>query len=208
MKIKVIPIFLLIIAFSNLHPKIGASSPIQELSAGFKYFNACHSVSIRESASSWASVVGQLKFGAEIKIQNLYEKFELEDSDENSKEKLELRDDLEDIDEEMYTRFIWAGIQQGIIPTSCIVSQKELLNSEEMEGRVKKITSSKAKRNFSEEEKGDQAAMRGAAGKAKFGKPNFTFVDGLINKAKEQNFNDVERTKLFRESGRLGEFKE
>jgi hypothetical protein len=156
-------------------PENAYSSPIEELSVSYNYFNACHDLSIRNSASPWAPTVGKLTFGTEIKIKKVVEKFELEASDENSKEKLEIQQDHDSvgIDKELYTRYIWVGIKKGMIPASCLVSAKELLDIKELEGRVKKITSSKAKRNFSEDEKGDQTAMRGAAGQAKFGKPNF-----------------------------------
>ena len=185
------------------------SSPIEELYPNLKYFNACQEVEIRESASPWSPILVSLKYGSEIKIKKLHGKYELESSDENSKENHELRkeDEAEEVDPELYTRFVWAQFELGFIPSSCLVSRQDLLNFEEVEGRVNKISGSTAKRNFSEDEKGDQTAMRGAAGNARFGKPNFSIVQDLIKKAKILNLNDGTKTKIFRQEGKLGEFK-
>ena len=73
------------------------------------------------------------------------------------------------------------------------------------EKKVAAVITTKAKRNFSEEEDGDLRAMRGAAGKAVGGKANFAAIDQLISDAQGRINPATER--VFRQSGHLGEYK-
>jgi hypothetical protein len=73
------------------------------------------------------------------------------------------------------------------------------------ENKVAAVVTTKAKRNFSEDEDGDLRAMRGAAGRAVGGKANFAAIDQLINDAQGRINPATERA--FRQSGYLGEYK-
>jgi hypothetical protein len=73
------------------------------------------------------------------------------------------------------------------------------------EKKVAAVITTKARRNFSEDEDGDLRAMRGAAGKAVGGKANFAAIDKLIDAA--QGRLDPAAQKIFRQAGHLGEYR-
>ena len=186
------------------------ASPIEKIVVGEKFFVACEKVPVRKSPSAWAEIIGHIKFGSKIVPKHLFSRFQLLDSDENSKGMLETgksMEELEEITEEDYTRVIWVGIDKGVIPASCLTENKNLLSLDEMKRRVKNIATAKAKKGFSDDEKGDQTAMRGAAGSAKFGKPNFKMADKLILFAIESKAEGQDKNLHFRKSGKLGEYK-
>ena len=186
------------------------ASPIEKIVVGEKFFVACEKVPVRKSPSAWAEIIGHIKFGSRIVPKKLFNRFQLLDSDENSRGMLEIgktREELEEITEDDYTRVIWVGIDMGAIPASCLIEDKDLLSLDEMKKRVKKIATAKAKKGFSEDERGAQTAMRGAAGSAKFGKPNFEMADKLILYAIESKAKSEDKNLLFRKVGKLGEYK-
>tara|TARA_B100000925_G_C21562961_1_gene284436 strand:- start:151 stop:399 length:249 start_codon:yes stop_codon:yes gene_type:complete len=76
---------------------------------------------------------------------------------------------------------------------------------EKVKQRVNALSAGQAKRNFSEDEKGDMTAMRGVAGKAKGAQANYEKVDKLIEE--NQKNLDIENFEVFRKNGRLGEFR-
>lgn len=177
---------------------------------------ACTNVKIMDAPSSFATHLGEKRFGDTVKVGSLEGVFELPDSDFSSKKKLEQQakqmaggeNEPEKIKKSQYTRASWIGLGKGqYISASCIVSEENFSDQtiEKAEEKVASLASGKAKRNFSEDEGGDMRAMRGAAGGAKGGKANFELIDILINGSQGK----VSAASLieFRKLGRLGEFK-
>tara|TARA_A100001015_G_C14871365_1_gene664527 strand:- start:101 stop:757 length:657 start_codon:yes stop_codon:yes gene_type:complete len=189
---------------------------IENLKTGQDVFVACTDVHAHETMSKFSPISRTLDFGQKIKLIELLGKFYLPDSDYSSKQKLQeahnraVKQNLEakEVSEADYSRHTWAKIQdESFVPTSCLVGEKLFLEQtvDLAEKKVANIITMKAKRNFSDDEKGDMRAMRGAAGKALGGSANFEMLDLII----EDSYNRLNNISLkeFRKSGHLGEFK-
>ena len=202
-----------IMTFAISLPMAGA---LEKLTVGQKARIACNSTLVYSAPTVFSPMVGSKTFGDIVKITKLAAIFTLPDSDYQSRKKLEQANtrarkqgqNPKSITEADYTRPAWAKIgSKKYVPTSCLVGAA-LFKDQVMEIAEKKVAAvitTKAKRNFSEEEDGDLRAMRGAAGKAVGGKANFAAIDQLISDAQGRINPATER--VFRKSGHLGEYK-
>ena len=179
-------------------------------------YAACKIVILYEAATTFSKPIKAIKFGKKLKVRAVEGIFELPSTDFFSKKVLELEEEElameqdrepEQISPERYTRAAWLKFSNGYGPASCFVSKNlfKSQNPKEAQKRVEALAASKAKRKFSEGESGDMTAMRGAAGKAKGGKANYTAIDEIISTLATAS--DLNADKTFRRTGKLGEFK-
>lgn len=190
---------------------------IEQLSVGDSVRVACENTPVYAAPSAYGVPVDSIEFGKTIKVNALEGAFELPDSDFNSKKQLETQDSTRDgdgspvvtVEVEEYTRYSWADIgSTRFVPTSCLVSEKNFGDQtiERAEEKVRELTSAKAKRNFSEDEKeGDLRAVRGTAGRAEGGAADYATIDRLIEDA--QGAYEPSSLMGFRKAGGLGEYK-
>ncbi len=189
----------------------------ERVKPGNTMYVACKNLYVHSLPTAFSNIVGTLNFGSNVMVKGLEKTFELPDSDFSSKKKLIEREkkDAKDnerlvnkIDPFEYTRAAWIKIDNNkYVSNSCLVSKSNLKDQDEKiaQNKVDKLASSKAKRNFSEEEEGDMTAMRGAAGKAKGGPADYKRIEQFINSSQGKvNFSLMTQ---FRKNGFLGEFK-
>ena len=188
----------------------------ERLNAGDTVFVACKNIFVHKSPSVFSAKIKTLKFGDRLNVIGLTKLFTLPASDASSKETLEREeeDDAEQEDREirpvsaeLYTRASWLQFTNGYSPASCFVT-KQLMKTqtiEKVKQKVNALSAKQAKRNFSEDEKGDMTAMRGVAGKAKGAQADYVKVDKLIEENQQKL--DSEIFQAFRRNGRLGEFR-
>jgi hypothetical protein len=198
---------------------LGLSSPslaFERFSIGQDAVVACKNLNVMTAPDSFSTVQSSLAFGNKVTILGLEGQFALPDSDFSSKVKLEQQariaagegEEPKPVKKEQYMRAAWVEIEKGqFVSAACLVSEKNFPDQtmEKAEEKVAKLSSGKAKRNFSEDEDGDMRAMRGAAGKAKGGAADFPMIDSLISDA--QGRVNLSNLQAFRKSGQLGEFK-
>jgi hypothetical protein len=188
----------------------------EKLTVGQQAHIACKTVSVYSTPSVFSPITGSKTFGDVVKIIKLAAIFTLPESDYQSRKKLEQANARarkqgqtpKAITETDYTRPAWAKIgTKKYVPTSCLVGTALFKEQviEIAEKKVAAVVTSKAKRNFSEDEDGDLRAMRGAAGKAIGGKANFVAIDQLISDAQGRINPATDRA--FRQAGHLGEYK-
>ena len=204
------------IAIMTLAISLSMAAAFEKLTVGQKAHIACKSTLVYSAPTVFSPTTGSKTFGNIVKITKLDAFFTLPDSDYQSRKKLEqanVRAKKQGqtpklITEADYTRSAWAKIgTKKYVPTSCLV-RAALFKDQVMEiaeNKVAAVVTTKAKRNFSEDEDGDLRAMRGAAGRAVGGKANFAAIDQLINDAQGRINPATERA--FRQSGYLGEYK-
>ena len=194
-------------------PMAGA---FEKLTVGQKAHIACKTTPVYSAPTVFSPMTGSKTFGDIVKITKLAAIFTLPESDYQSRKKLEQANARarkqgqtpKTITEADYTRSAWAKISnKEYVPTSCLVGTALFKDQviEIAEKKVAAVVTTKAKRNFSEDEDGDLRAMRGAAGKAVGGKANFAAIDQLISDAQGRINPAAER--VFRQSGHLGEYK-
>ena len=188
----------------------------ESLNVGDTVFVACKNIFVHEKPSVFSAKIKTLKFGDKLNIIGLTKLFTLPASDKSSKETLEREEEdyaeqeereIEPVPAELYTRASWLQFTNGYSPASCFVT-KQLMKTqtiEKVKQKVNALSAKQAKRNFSEDEKGDMTAMRGVAGKAKGAQANYEKIDKLIEENQQKL--DSEIFEAFRRSGRLGEFK-
>ena len=188
----------------------------ERLNVGDTVFVACENIFIHTKPSVFSEKIKTLKFGESLNVTGLKKLFTLPASDASSKETLEREEEdsaeqeereIRPVPPESYTRASWLQFANGYSPASCFVT-KQLMKTqtpEKVKQRVNALSASQAKRNFSEDEKGDMTAMRGVAGKAKGARANYEKVDNLIEE--NQKNLDIEKFQVFRKNGRLGEFR-
>ena len=207
--LKIIPRFtkllpVLVLGFCGL---VVEANAFEKIAVGERFIVACESAAIHNSPSAFSKGAGNVNFGDQISVTELAEGFELPDSDYSSEYVLS-ENYFKEVEPEEYTRYAWVGIGDGrFISNSCLVRGENFKNEtfEKAEEKVKKIASGKGKKGFSQEEDGDLKAMKGAAGAAKGGRANFPKIDELIEQS--QGATGRAELKLFRENGKLGEFK-
>ena len=200
----------------TLAASLSVATAFEKLTAGQQTYVACKTVPVHGAPTAFSPMNGSKAFGDVVTISELAGLFTLPDSDYDSRKKLEQANararkqgqTQKTITEADYTRPTWAKIgNKQYVPASCLVGAalfKEQ-NMETAEKKVAAVITTKAKRNFSEEESGDLRAMRGAAGKAVGGKANFVAIDQLIDDA--QGRVDPATQRAFRQAGHLGEYK-
>lgn len=188
----------------------------ERLNAGDTVFVACKNIFVHKKPSVFSAKIKTLKFGDRLNVIGLTKLFTLPASDASSKETLEREeeDDAEQEDREirpvsaeLYTRASWLQFTNGYSPASCFVT-KQLMKTqtiEKVKQKVNALSAKQAKRNFSEDEKGDMTAMRGVAGKAKGAQADYVKVDELIGENQQKLDSGI--FQAFRRNGRLGEFK-
>jgi hypothetical protein len=188
----------------------------ERLNVGDTAFVACKNIFVHKKPSVFSTKIRTLKFGDGLNVIGLTKLFTLPASDASSKETLEREeeDDAEQedreirpISSELYTRASWLQFTNGYSPASCFVT-KQLMKTQTIEKtkqKVNALSAKQAKRNFSEDEKGDMTAMRGVAGKAKGAQADYVKVDELIGENQQKL--DSEIFQAFRRNGRLGEFR-
>lgn len=188
----------------------------ERLNVGDTVFVACKNIFVHEKPSVFSAKIKTLKFGDKSDIIGLTKLFTLPASDKSSKETLEREEEdyaeqeereIEPVPAELYTRASWLQFTNGYSPASCFVT-KQLMKTqtiEKVKQKVNALSAKQAKRNFSEDEKGDMTAMRGVAGKAKGAQANYKKIDKLIEENQQKL--DSEIFEAFRKNGRLGEFK-
>jgi len=188
----------------------------ERLNVGDTVFVACKNIFVHEKPSVFSAKIKTLKFGDKLNIIGLTKLFTLPASDKSSKETLEREEEdyaeqeereIEPVPAELYTRASWLQFTNGYSPASCFVT-KQLMKTqtiEKVKQKVNALSAKQAKRNFSEDEKGDMTAMRGVAGKAKGAQANYEKIDKLIEENQQKL--DSEIFEAFRKNGRLGEFK-
>ena len=188
----------------------------ERLNVGDTVFVACQNIFVHEKPSIFSAKIKTLKFGDRLNVIGLTKLFTLPASDASSRETLEReeKDDAEQEDREirpvsaeLYTRASWLQFTNGYSPASCFVT-KQLMKTqtiEKVKQKVNALSAKQAKRNFSEDEKGDMTAMRGVAGKAKGAQADYVKVDKLIEENQQKL--DSEIFQAFRRNGRLGEFR-
>lgn len=100
---------------------------------------------------------------------------------------------------------VQSGSQVGYLPLSSLVSQRLLERQARGNSKAKSQADSQGiKRGFSEDEKPDLAAMKGAAGSGRSGEANYPALDTLIQAHKNDNPRQDHAT--FRREGKLAEF--
>lgn len=188
----------------------------ERLNAGDTVFVACKNIFVHKKPSVFSAKIKTLKFGDRLNVIGLTKLFTLPASDASSKETLEREeeDDAEQEDREirpvsaeLYTRASWLQFTNGYSPASCFVT-KQLMKTqtiEKVKQKVNALSAKQAKRNFSEDEKGDMTAMRGVAGKAKGAQADYVKVDELIKENQQKLDSGI--FQAFRRNGRLGEFR-
>lgn len=188
----------------------------ERLNAGDTVFVACKNIFVHKNPSVFSAKIKTLKFGDRLNVIGLTKLFTLPASDASSKETLEREeeDDAEQEDREirpvsaeLYTRASWLQFTNGYSPASCFVT-KQLMKTqtiEKVKQKVNALSAKQAKRNFSEDEKGDMTAMRGVAGKAKGAQADYVKVDELIGENQQKLDSGI--FQAFRRNGRLGEFR-
>lgn len=188
----------------------------ERLNVGDTVFVACKNIFIHTKPSVFSERIKALKFGDSVNVIGLTKLFTLPASDASSKETLEREEEdsaeqeereIRPVPAESYTRASWLQFTNGYSPASCFVTKKLMKTQtpEKIKQKVNALSASKAKRNFSEDEKGDMTAMRGVAGKAKGAQADYEKVDKLIEE--NQKNLDIEKFQVFRRNGRLGEFR-
>ena len=197
---------------------IGLSTAVafEKLTVGQQAHIACKTAPIYSAPTAFSSMNGSETFGNIVTVTKLVDVFTLPDSDYQSRKKLEQANARarkqgqmpKPITEADFTRPTWAKIDlKKYVPASCLVGtilfQEQVM--EVAEKKVAAVITTKARRNFSEDEDGDLRAMRGAAGKAVGGKANFAAIDKLIDAA--QGRLDPAAQKIFRQAGHLGEYR-
>ena len=204
------------VAIMTLAISLSTSVAFEKLTVGQKAHIACKTTLVYSAPTVFSPTTGSKAFGDIVKITKLAAFFTLPDSDYQSRKKLEQANARankqgqtpKSITKADYTRSAWAQIgTKKYVPTSCLV-RAALFKDQVMEIAEKKVAAvvtTKARRNFSEDEDGDLRAMRGAAGRAVGGKANFAAIDQLINDAQGRINPATERA--FRQSGYLGEYK-
>jgi len=194
-------------------PMAGA---FEKLTVGQKAHIACKTTPVYSAPTVFSPMTGSKTFGDIVKITKIAAIFTLPESDYQSRKKLEQANARarkqgltpKPITKADFTRPAWAKIgTKKYVPTSCLVGAALFKDQviEIAEKKVAAVVTTKAKRNFSEDEDGDLRAMRGAAGKAVGGKANFAAIDQLISNAQGRINPATERA--FRQSGHLGEYK-
>jgi hypothetical protein len=195
---------------------LSTSVALEKLTVGQQAHIACKTAPIYSTPSAFSPMTGSQAFGNIVKVTKLVDIFTLPDSDYQSRKKLEQASARarkqgqtpKPITKADYTRPAWAQIgTEKYVPTSCLVGAALFKDQviEIAEKKVAAVVTTKAKRNFSEDEDGDLRAMRGAAGRAVGGKANFAAIDRLISEA--QGRIDPASQRAFRQSGHLGEYK-
>ena len=200
----------------TLAASLSVATAFEKLTSGQQAHIACKNVSVYSAPTAFSPMSGGKVFGDVVIITKLTGMFTLPDSDYQSRKKLEQASARarkqgqtpQTITKADYTRPTWAQIgTQQYVPASCLVGAA-LFKEQVMETAEKKVAAvitTKAKRNFSEEEDGDLRAMRGAAGEAVGGKANFAAIDQLI--ADAQGRLNPTAQQAFRQAGHLGEYK-
>ena len=205
-----------ITAMMTLAISLSMAVAFEKLTVGQKAHIACKTTLVYSAPTVFSPIAGSKTFGDAVKITKLAAIFALPESDYQSRKKLEEANARarkqgqtpKAITEADYTRPAWAKIgTKKYVPTSCLVGtalfKEQVL--EIAEKKVAAVITTKAKRNFSEDEDGDLRAMRGAAGKATGGKANFAMIDQFIGDA--QGRINPATAKAFRRAGHLGEYK-
>jgi hypothetical protein len=200
----------------TLVASLSVAAAFEKLTTGQQTYVACKTVPVHSAPTAFSPMSGSKAFGDVVAISELAGPFALPDSDYESRKKLEQANARarkqgqtpKTITEGDFTRATWAKIgSKQYVPASCLVGAA-LFKEQDIETAEKKVAAvitTKAKRNFSEEESGDLRAMRGAAGKAVGGKANFVAIDQLIDDA--QGRIDPAAQRAFRQAGHLGEYK-
>lgn len=188
----------------------------ERLNAGDTVFVACKNIFVHKKPSVFSAKIKTLKFGDRLNVIGLTKLFTLPASDASSKETLEREEEdeaeqedreIRPVSAELYTRASWLQFTNGYSPASCFVT-KQLMKTqtiEKVKQKVNALSAKQAKRNFSEDEKGDMTAMRGVAGKAKGAQADYVKVDELIKENQQKLDSGI--FQAFRRNGRLGEFK-
>lgn len=188
----------------------------ERLNAGDTVFVACKNIFVHKKPSVFSAKIKTLKFGDRLNVIGLTKLFTLPASDASSKETLEREEEdeaeqedreIRPVSAELYTRASWLQFTNGYSPASCFVT-KQLMKTqtiEKVKQKVNALSAKQAKRNFSEDEKGDMTAMRGVAGKAKGAQADYVKVDELIGENQQKLDSGI--FQAFRRNGRLGEFK-
>lgn len=200
----------------TLAASLSVSTAFEKLTSGQQAYIACKKLSVYSAPTAFSPMSGSKAFGDVVMITKLTGMFALPDSDYQSRKKLEQASARarkqgqtpQTITKADYTRPTWAQIgTKQYVPASCLVGaalfQEQVM--ETAEKKVAAVITTKATRNFSEEEDGDLRAMRGAAGKAVGGKANFAAIDQLI--ADAQGRLNPAAQQAFRQAGHLGEYK-
>jgi len=200
----------------TLAASLSVAAAFEKLTTGQQAHIACKTAPVYSAPTAFSPMTGSKAFGDVVTISKLACIFALPDSDYQSRKKLEQASARarkqgqapQTITKADYSRPTWAKIgAKQYVPASCLVGaalfKEQVL--ETAEKKVAAVITTKAKRNFSEEENGDLRAMRGAAGKAVGGKANFVAIDQLIGDA--QGRLDPATQQAFRQAGHLGEYK-
>ena len=187
----------------------------ERLHVGNTVFNACKSIPVLSAPNPDSQVVGQLSFGESVKVRSHEGVYELPDSDAQSLARQKKRsssgrneDGGKEINPNSYKRPAWIGIGNNKFVIAACLVDADLIKKQNVEQAEAKIASikgsSKAKKGFTEEEEGDVVVMKGAAGKAKSGKPQI----GSMNDYLAGLFAVDTRAQLegFRKEGKLGEY--
>ena len=187
----------------------------ERLHKGNTAFNACKSIPVLSAPNPDSQVVGQLSFGESVKVRSHEGVYELPDSDAQSLARQKKRssgsrneDDAKAINPNTYKRPAWIGIGNNKFVIAACLVDADLIKKQDPEQSMAKVASidgsSKAKKGFTEEEEGDVVVMKGAAGKAKSGKPQI----GSMNDYLAGLFAVDTRAQLegFRKEGKLGEY--
>lgn len=148
---------------------------------------SCLNSRLHEEKSAFSNVVKNLCYGEKVSVF----------CDENASE-----DNIKWLEVEVQG-------QKGYVPKSVLISER--LFERQKEGkRTMADRAEVGKKGFSEDEKGDMRAMRGAFGvpkkEDKRGDVNYRKIDLLIAESAKQEPSDSD-LKRFREQGKIGEFK-
>ena len=186
----------------------------ERLYVGNSVFNACKSIPVLSAPNPDSQVVGHLSFGESVKVRSHEGVYELPDSDAQSlarqKKRSSSRNDEDggkEINPNSYKRPAWIGIGNNKFVIAACLVDADLIKKQDPEqskAKLASIDSSKAKKGFTDDEEGDVVVMKGAAGKAKSGKPQI----GSMNDYLAGLFAVDTRAQLegFRKEGKLGEY--
>jgi len=156
-------------------------------------YNMCKDALVQKEKTNYSQIIKVLKRGEKVNVLEKNDYYITSFHEEND-------------DSDMPGGLaVWAKLDNGYVSYKCLVSSES--NKKIEEGKVRKGSKKDtkiAKKGFSEAEDGDSVAMRGAAGKAKFGKANyseFEFITSLYTEDAKEKY------KMFRKDGKIGEYK-